>query len=160
MKELLVKCWMTHDGMWFLNAYLILGMKQANRLNKAAIKSLAKIESARVRKALGKENEIVDSFDKVKDFIDNGFSVLKGDFMNFEYSFLEKNVMHWEMRRCFAYEGINKLGKIDEYECGVLYRVMCWLDSLKVKHTMKPRVKGCLKASGGECVGDCIFEFD
>ena len=114
LKELLVKNWMTHDGMWFLNAYLSLGIKTANKLNKSAIKSLAQIESARIQKALGKENEIIDTFEKLKKFIDDSFSIVKGDFMNFKYSFPKENLMHWEMHKCFAYEGMKKIGAADQ----------------------------------------------
>jgi len=163
LKELLVKCWMTHDGMWFLNAFLTFGIKAANKLNKNAIRSLAQIESVRIRKALGRNNEKVDSFDKLKSFMNDGFSILKGDFMNFDYTFpeenLEENIMHWEMHKCWAYEGMKKLGVADQYECGVIYRVKCWLDSLKVEYTMKPRFKGCLMASEGKCTGDIKFNF-
>jgi hypothetical protein len=91
--------------------------------------------------------------------MNDGFSILKGDFMNFEYTFPEENVMHWEMHKCWAYEGMKKLGVADKYECGVIYRVKCWLDSLKVNYTMKPRIKGCLMASEGKCIGDIKFNF-
>ena len=160
LKELLVKNWMTHDGMWFLNAFLTLGIKTANKLNKAAIKSIAQIESTRIRKALGKENEIIDSFGKLKQFIDDSFSIVKGDFMNFDYTFPSENTMHWEMHRCFAYEGMKRIGVADQYECGVLYRVRCWVDAVKVDYKMEPRVKGCLMASGGKCRGVVKFSFN
>jgi len=44
LKDLLIKNWMTHDGMWFYHCLQELGIEQTNRLNKAAIKSLAEIE--------------------------------------------------------------------------------------------------------------------
>ena len=159
LKELLVKNWMTHDGMWFLNAYLSLGIKAANKLNKSAIKSLAQIESARIQKALGKENENIDTFGKLKQFIDDSFSIVKGDFMDFKYTFPQENLMHWEMQKCFAYEGMKRIGVTDQYECGVLYRVKCWLDALKLDYKIEPRVKGCLKASGQNCEGNVQFFF-
>ena len=51
--ELLGKCWMTHDGMWFYHCFNELGIERANKLNKSAIRSLAPIEIARFREALG-----------------------------------------------------------------------------------------------------------
>ena len=53
LKELLLKCWMTHDGMWFYHSMQNLGIEKANQINKAAIKSLAGIEMERIRKAFG-----------------------------------------------------------------------------------------------------------
>ena len=51
--EILGKCWMTHDGMWFYNTFMEYGMESANRINKAAIKSLAPIEIHRLKKTDG-----------------------------------------------------------------------------------------------------------
>ena len=43
--ELLNRWWMTHDGMWFYHCLKNLGIEKANELNKAAIRSLAPMES-------------------------------------------------------------------------------------------------------------------
>ena len=47
------------------------------------------------------------------------------------YSFPSENLLHWEMKKCFAHAGMTRLGVIDGYECGVIYRVACWFDSLE-----------------------------
>ena len=157
LKELLVKCWMTHDGSWFYSCNKELGIEAANKLNKASIKNLSVIEVQRVRKAMGMENSSIRIFEELKSFINNAFSVIKGDFMDFQYSFPEKNQMHWEMNKCFAHEGMKRIGIRDQYECGVLYRVSCWLDAVGVKHEIDPKVEKCLKYSQEKCEGDFIF---
>ena len=103
LKELLVKCWMTHDGAWFYNSVKELGIDIANKLNKAAIKNLSFLEVKRVKKALGIENQKITTFEQLITFIDDTFSVLKGDFMKFNYTIPEKNRIHWEMNKCFAF---------------------------------------------------------
>ena len=110
LKELLIKCWMTHDGSWFYNCVKEFGTDAANRLNKAAIKNLAVIEVQRVRKASGMEMQKIISFEQLKEFINDGFSVIKGDFMSFNYTFPEKNRLHWELTKCFAYDGMKRIG--------------------------------------------------
>ena len=159
LRELLVKCWMTHDGSWFYNCVRELGIDTANKLNKAAIKSLSVIETQRIKKAVGLEKEKIDSFERLKDFIDNAFSVIKGDFMDFNYSFFENNRMHWEMSKCFAYEGMKRIGVHPQYECGVLYRVSCWLNALGINHIFKPEIDKCLLNSRKKCSGDIILNF-
>ena len=77
LKELLVKCWMTHDGSWFYNCVKEFDIATANKLNKASIKSLAPIEIQRITEALGTKNVKIETFEQLKTFIDNGFSVLK-----------------------------------------------------------------------------------
>ncbi len=157
LKELLVKCWMTHDGSWFYNCARELGIEATNKLNKAAIKSLSVIEMQRIKKAMGWENVKIRTFEQLKDFINNAFSVLKGDFMDFKYTFPEKNRMHWEMNRCFAYKGMEMIGVNKEYECGVIYRVSCWLEALGIDHKIEPKIDNCLLNSCEKCSGDIIL---
>jgi hypothetical protein len=159
LKELLVKCWMTHDGSWFYNCVKEFDILTANKLNKASIKSLSPFEVQRIKKALGKENLKVETFEQLKEFITNGFSILKGDFMEFEYTFPEHNVMHWVMKKCFAYEGMRRIGVEKGYECGLLYRVGCWLDNVSVKYKLEPEINECVLHTQEKCVGDMIFDF-
>jgi hypothetical protein len=158
LRELLVKCWMTHDGSWFYNCSRVLGVDTANRLNKAAIKSLSLIETRRIKKAMGWEDLKIKTFKQLKKFIINAFSVLKGDFMDFNYSFPENNRMHWEMNRCFAYNGMKMIGVHKQYECGVIYRVSCWLDALGIAHKITPEINKCLLNYYEKCSGDIILD--
>ena len=159
LKELLVKCWMTHDGSWFYNCFKEFGIETANKLNKAAIKALSPIEMQRVMKAQGLDDIKIESFEQLKIFIDNGFSILKGDFMQFNYTFPKHNVLHWEMDKCFAYEGMKRIGVEDKYEYGLIYRVCCWLDAVGFKYKLEPKINECLLHTQDKCVGDLIFNF-
>jgi hypothetical protein len=159
LKELLVKSWMTHDGSWFYNCVKEFDIEKANKLNKAAIKTLAPIEMQRIVKAQGLDVIKIESFDQLKNFIDNGFSILKGDFMKFNYTFPKHNILHWEMGRCFAYEGMKRIGVKEKYECGLIYRLCCWLDAAGVKYRLEPNINECLLHTQEECVGDLIFYF-
>ena len=49
--QLLTRCWMTHDAMWFRQVLEECGPEVANRLNLAAIRGLAPIELKRLLKA-------------------------------------------------------------------------------------------------------------
>lgn len=158
LRELLVKCWMTHDGTWFFSCMQEYGIEAANRLNKAAIKALAPIELRRVLRALGIKGEGLESSDEVRQAIDGAFSVVGGEFMGFEYDFPQENVLHWVMHRCFALEGMKMMGAYETYECGVLFRVACWLDNLGVRYSVEPPIEGCLMRETGACEGTVTFE--
>jgi hypothetical protein len=158
LKELLLKCWMTHDGAWFYNVYKKYGIQEANRLNKGAIKNLSNIEMQRIQHASGMESRDIKTFEDLKQFIDNGFSILKGEFMKFEYTFSKPNKLHWEMNTCFAFEGMKMIGVKQRYECGVIYRVCCWLDALEIKYNLSPDLKNCLLYSQNKCEGDILIE--
>jgi hypothetical protein len=55
--------------MWFYHTYQELGVEKANKLNKAAIRSLAPIEIKRVKKAIGIGGEKIGTFEELKDFM-------------------------------------------------------------------------------------------
>ncbi len=158
-KELVLKNWMTHDGAWFLHCFRELGIEKTNRLNKAAIKSLSDIELKRVMKIWGLEKEPIDSFEKMKDLANGMFALGVGDFMGGTFSFPEQNVIRWQVENqgCFAYRGLKRMGVIDRYECGVLYRVFCWLENLGVRYTVSQPLDGCLFHTCGKCEIDIVL---
>jgi len=159
--DLLNRCWMTHDGMWFYHCLKNFGIEKANELNKAAIKSLAPMEIDRIKKALGAEKQI-ENFQELKDFFIATSHLFIPAFMNIAISFPNENMLHWEFEpgNCFAYKGIKRIGAIDEYECGVIYRLACWFDSLGIKYNVTPQVRRCLILDSGVCQGDFDFYFE
>ena len=62
--DLLHKGWMSTDGMWFYHCLKEFGIEKANRLNKAAIQSLAPLEMKRLKKLLGIEQ--IETFEEFK----------------------------------------------------------------------------------------------
>lgn len=158
---LLNKCWMTHDGLWFYQCLQELGIEKTNRINKAAIKALAEIEVGRAKKFLGVEGERLDTFEEFKDFLASVSEFFIPDFMNASMSFPKANVLRWEFKpgECFAYKGMQGIGVIDDYECGVIYRLECWIESLGIPYDINPPVKKCLMLDSGQCSGDFTLHF-
>jgi len=159
IKELLSKGWITHDAMWFLHALKEIGIEKTNRINRAAVQSMSTIEVERLKKAMGIHNRSLTSFDELVDFLSRAMDLVLARFMRFTISTPEKNIIRWEMEKdaCFAYKGISGMGVIDEYDCGVLYRIETWLRGLNVDYRMSPRVTTCLMHTTGECKGEFIF---
>lgn len=159
LKEHIIKNWMTHDGMWFFHCLQSLGIEETNRINKAAIKSLADIEFKRAVKLFG--IQAVNTLEGLREAIDVAFIVSKGDFMDFTYSFPEENLLYWEWHgnTCFAYQGMQRMGRIESYQCGVIYRVLCWMESAGAHCTVIPEFEGCLMHRQGKCAGKIRFAF-
>jgi hypothetical protein len=158
--DLLHKGWMSHDGMWFYQCLKEFGIEKANKLNKAAIQSLAPLEMKRLKKLLGIEK--VETFEEFKHLFTGGFELLIADFMNARMTFPEKNVFHWEFvpQQCFAYKGMQKMGVIEDYECGVVYRVECWIDNLGIQYAIEPPMGKCMMHAKGYCAGDFRLELE
>ncbi|MCB2185008.1 MAG: hypothetical protein KQJ78_01225 [Deltaproteobacteria bacterium] len=147
--ELLHKNWMTHDGMWFLHCLAECGIEKTNRVNRAAIRSMAAFEIPRCLEALGLEPP--RSLDEVADVINGIFSVLKADFMDFSCEFLEKDKLVFHMGRCFAHEGVKRMGVLEQYECGIYERMEAWFRGLGLEFQAEPRITNCLKLEGQDC---------
>ena len=158
IRDLLGKGWLTHDGMWFYHTYQEFGIEKANRLNKAAIRSLAPIEIKRIKKALGIGGEKIKSFEALKDFMLDALEVTlpHSVFDKFQFRGSSKNILHWQWQdgECFAYKGMKQIGIIDGYRCGVIYRIECWLDALGIEYRIDPKVDKCMMHEKGACSGD------
>lgn len=91
---------------------------------------MAPIEMKRMKKALGIAKEQFQTFQEVKNFFILASELVIPDFMNAAMSFPEENILHWEFKskKCFAYKGMVRTGAIDQYECGVIYRIECWME--------------------------------
>jgi len=159
--ELLNRSWMTHDGMWFYHCFRECGIETANRLNKAAIRSLAPMEMSRMKAALGFTGDRIATFDEFRSFFTEAGRLCIPPFMNGRMDTSRENVLHWEFapNNCFAYKGMKRIGALDGYECGVIYRVKCWLDALGLRYTATPEITSCRMLSGDTCSGDFVFEF-
>ena len=157
LKEILIKNWMSHDAMWFYHCLQECGIERTNKINKAAIRSMAAIEIKRIQKAVGIDK--VETFEDLKPLIDAAFHILTGDFMDFIYSFPSRNILHGEWKDCFAYNGVKRLGILDQYQCGILERIYGWFDGLGLKYSVSPKVEGCMMHTDGKCFRDISFTF-
>lgn len=160
VKEILNKNWMTHDAMWFFHTVSRYGIEETNKLNLSAIEGMAAIEAKRLVKLAGLEKDkTFDSFDEFYQFFDWVFSLVKPDFMNFEYHSPEKNLIIFTWHSCFAHEGMKKLGTIKEYHCGIVHRIRVWFDALGIKYSLEPDIKHCIMHEKGACEGTWHFYF-
>ena len=96
IKELLCKCWMAHDAMWFANVLCTHGIDEANRLNRAAIKSMVDIDIGRFLKAMNLAPDQVKSFEGFKAFFQNVQELLIPDFMNVSIGFNAPDTLLWQ----------------------------------------------------------------
>jgi hypothetical protein len=157
LKELLVKCWIAHDGLWFYHCLQECGIEKTSKINQAAARAIGAVEVKRIMRALGIEK--IETFEQLMDLIRDGLDVIRGDFMDFTFEVAAKNVLHITANRCFAYEGITKMGAIEGYDCGIYARMAGWLDGLGIPYEVDPPLIGCLMHASGECHRDFRFRF-
>ncbi len=158
LKKLLLKSWMTHDAMWFANALQRDGIETANALNLGAIRSMAPFEVRRLREIL----HVGDIEDQValRRFLEATMALMADDYMDFQWDWREDGSVQVTARRCFAFEGISKLGAIADYQCGIFERIYAWLDALGVDYDVDHDGKECMMHHSGACQRQLTFRFD
>jgi hypothetical protein len=163
LRNLLGKGWLTHDGMWFYHTYHQLGIEKANSLNRAAIRSLAPIEINRVKHVLGIGPEKIETLEALEDFMTAALEIILPDsvFEKFHFQTSSNDLMHWkwESGECFAFKGMQQIGIVDGYRCGVIYRIECWLDALGISYSTTPQIDKCIMPEKGECSGHIRLNF-
>ncbi len=159
--EVLNKDWMTHDGMWFYHCLQKFGIEKTNQINLAAIENLAQIEMHRFKKLLDISDRKFESFDELKTFFTYLQKLFIPDFMGAKVEYLENQrlVIGMEPGNCFAYKGIKKLGAIEHYRCGVLYRIEVMLKSLGVEFKLSRPIDKCTMEHEGSCSLEIQFSF-
>lgn len=157
LRNLLNKGWMTHDSMRFFHCFQECDIEKTNMINTLAVKTMAVPEAKQIRKALGLSD--IRSLDDARTILEEGFDIIKADFMNFILRSPLENVFQWEILTCFAYEAVKKLGVIDRYQCGIVHRPLTWFDAPGIKYTMTPSSDKCLMHAEGKCVREFRFSF-
>lgn len=134
-----------------------IGIEKTNRINKAAVCSMALVEVKRFQKLIGREQGEVSGFRDVRDFLEQAIALVRTDFMPVTVSSPEDGVLRFEFEndRCFAFEGLSKMGFIEGYECAVFERIEAWFQGMGVAYEIEPRVVSCMKLKGEKCYRDC-----
>lgn len=158
LRDYLARGWLTHDGMWYFNVAQSLGAERANELNRAAIRSMAAMEMQRTKKLLGIGDAELASFEDFVFFFRSALEIVLPESVNkrFLITTPERNIVRWKWadNECFAYKGMQQIGLLDQYVCGVIYRIECWLDALKIWFTVEPKLERCVMCEGGKCSGE------
>ncbi len=162
IRDLLAKGWLTHDGAWFLSACNEYGVKEANRMNKAAIKTMVPFEVQRLKQIMACDSSQLTNAAEIAQFMEEGMRLILPESVLSKYHFNieSQNILQWEWEKdeCFAYKGMSRAGVIDGYECGVMYRIECWFESLRLKFKSDIKLDSCQMHTKGYCRGRFIFD--
>jgi hypothetical protein len=147
-EELLRRSWIANDAFWFYEVARGLGIEQANRSNAAVIRSSARLEVTRALRALGLNGP--RSFDEYLRL----FRVLADLFLTGTFSYeetAEGDTHRLRVKKCFAYEGVERAGLAKQYHCGPGERALGWFEGLGIPVTVEPPVGLCQMAQRGTC---------
>lgn len=149
-ESLLIKCWMSHDGRWFMAVAKEFGMQAANRLNEIAAHEVGKAEAKRIVRAL--QLPPVTNLDDYLLAQEIFIGLFGPDLLDYGVIKVGDNAFQVHVRRCFAYENAVRAGIADHCGCGIFARVTGWPDALGLAYEISPSLGKCLKAQGRECL--------
>ena len=157
-RDLLVKTWMTHDAMWFGQAVLRHGIDEANEMNCGAVRAMGAVEAKRVMRLLDLSPTTCAA--DLRRFFDAAIALVIPSFMAFEASWAEDSMsVTFHITLCFAHDGVEALGVLDDYRCGIYPRLYGWLDTLGVDFEVVPGKASCVWSSTGGCHRTLSFTF-
>lgn len=111
-----------------------------------------------MKRLLGITEEKFENFDELAQFMNAALELTLPDSVKKRLHLTTPAVnlicWQWENFQCFAYKGMKQIGAIDGYQCGVIYRIECWLEALSVRYLIQPVIKGCLMHKNGVCDGE------
>jgi len=133
-------------------------------LNKQAIKAMAPFEVQRLLRILEMQKEDLKDTESVVQFMRNAMSLILPDSVvtTFHLEVKPGGCIHysWQDNECFAYKGMSRIGVISKYECGVMYRIECWMRELELQFKADPELILCQMYGTGSCEGEYFLSFN
>jgi hypothetical protein len=100
------------------------------------------------------------NMDEFREHFEAGSKVFVPEFIDFSITYPGNDTMVTNVEHCFAHAGMEQMGVLADYECGIFERIEGWLDAMGVKYTLTPDLSRCLKFKGEECKVTVKFEFE
>jgi hypothetical protein len=149
-KELLRKCWYTHDARWFMSVAQEFGLDAANKLNKRTCRALGEAEMRRLVKTLG--IAAPTNVEELVPVIEAAFSLFTPPpLMDLEVRAVDDRSWEGWMKSCFIHDNVVKAGIGPQYVCAAIDRIYGWHDALGLPLAGQPPALHCLKIDGREC---------
>ncbi len=148
-ESFIISCWMSHDARWFMAAAMTFGLDAAMRLNRTAIQEEGRAEARRLVKRLNLPS-VLTAEDYLL-FQEVAIGLLGPDLLDYSTETAGDDGFDLRVNRCFAHENVTRAGIADQYECGIIPRLLGWLDQLGLEYELEPPLGKCLKAQGQDC---------
>jgi len=148
-KEILRRCWYSHDGHWFVSVAAELGLDAANRLNRRALRAQGRTEARRFLKAFGIAR--IQGLEGFLRFFEATRRVLIPPPTEARLEVIGERSYAITVERCFVHESVVRAGNPDGTLCAVFDRIAGWHDGAGLPLAEEPPARPCEKAAGREC---------
>ena len=150
-KDLLRRCWYSHDARWFMSVAEELGLEAANRLNRRVCRALGEAEMRRFVAALDiasptRVEQLVEVVDEAMRFF------VPAPLTTFDLWVIDWHSYGAWIKHCFIHDSVTKAGIASCYICAAFDRLQGWHDALDVPLAEDPPALPCAKTLGQECL--------
>jgi hypothetical protein len=158
LKDMLLRNWMTHDALWYGEVAAKFGMAEASPMNLRVCRKLGRIEFKRLMNAV--EALPPKTFEAYRELFELGCKVFVPEFITMQIEYPGASLQVFHVSECFAHQGMNKLGVLSEYECGIFERIEGWFEAMRLRYVRTPDLSRCLKFKAEECRIAVQFQFE
>jgi hypothetical protein len=158
LRDLLIRNWMTHDGLWYGEVALRFGMGEASPMNRRVCRRLGQIEFRRLMALVGAAPP--RNMAQYEELFEFGRQIYVPDVMEFNIEYPSESEQVFHVLECVAHRAMEKAGQLEDYECGIFERIEGWFDAMGVKYTRTPNLDRCLKMKGEACSITVKFFFE
>jgi hypothetical protein len=150
-KDLLRRCWYSHDARWFMSVVEEVGLEAANRLNRRVCRALGEAEMRRFAASLDittptTVQQLVEVVDEAMRFF------VPAPLTMFDTWVIDERSDGIWIRHCFIYDNVIRAGIASSYTCAAFDRVQGWHDALNLPLVEDPPALPCAKTLGQECI--------
>ena len=150
-KDLLRRCWMSHDAYWFAGVAGEFGMDAANRINRKNVRAIGRTEMFRLMKALGCAR--VEGMDGAMRLFEAGRALyVPPPATQADVAVIVDGASEVHISRCFVHENITRADIKESYHCAVFDRTQGWHDAWGLPLVEELPAATCALAAGEACV--------
>jgi hypothetical protein len=150
-KDLLRRCWYSHDARWFMSVAEEYGLEVANRLNRRVCRALGEAEMRRFVAALGIDKPT--TVRRLVEVMDQAMHLFApAPLTKFDIWVIDGRSYGVWIRRCFIHENVTRAGIASSYVCAAFDRLQGWHDALDLPLAEDPLALPCAKTLGQECL--------
>jgi hypothetical protein len=150
-KDLLRRCWYSHDARWFMSVAEECGLEVANRLNRRVCRALGEAEMRRFVAALGIDRPT--TVQRLVEVMDQAMHLFApAPLTKFDIWAIDGHSYGVWMRRCFIHDNVTRAGIASSYTCAAFDRLQGWHDALNLPLVEDPPALSCAKTLGQECL--------
>ncbi len=148
--DLVRRAWYAHDARWFAAVAQECGIDVANRLNRQAVRAVARGEMRRLMQAIGAGPPA--DLEGALALLDRGRQLyVPPSLMDVEIAPVGPKAYTIAFRRCFVHENVTRAGIASAYECAVFQRIEGWHEAWELPLANELFTGPCAMAQGREC---------